>query len=77
MQPSDKQSCHLKLHASEWAPNNRYRLTAPPTSHEELEELSSSKFLKYIESHHPESPPEIANQDKVFLAEHPKCLAME
>jgi hypothetical protein len=47
------------------------------TSHEELEELSSSRILECSENCHPGSPPEIARQDNVFLDENPKCLAME
>jgi hypothetical protein len=50
IQPGDEHSHHLKLHASEWAPNDRYRSTAPPTSHEELEELSPSRILEYLEN---------------------------
>jgi hypothetical protein len=50
---------------------------APPTSHEELEELSPSRILEYLEKHHPGSPLEISHQDRVFLAENPTCLAVE
>jgi hypothetical protein len=50
---------------------------APSTSYEELEELLPSRFLEHLDNHHLVSPPETPRQDKMFLAENPKCLAME
>jgi hypothetical protein len=77
IQVDDEYSRHFKFQASEWAPNDKYRSTAPSTSYEELEELPPSRFLKYLDNHRPVSPPEMPRQDKVFLAENPEYLAVE
>jgi hypothetical protein len=76
-QSDDEHSHHIKLQASECALNNRYCPTAPPASHKELEESSSSRSLKYIETRRPGNLLEIPHQDKVFLAENPECLAVK